>query len=100
MPKNPAQSAAIIPPTQPDISRRAAELWENYGRPEGRDLEIWLEAERQLLGVDPLVEGRHRTSVAAITFDESTSAGKPRSRAEKPAAAAPKIGSPVVRSRR
>jgi hypothetical protein len=30
-----------------DISQRAYQLWENYGCPDGRDLEIWLEAERQ-----------------------------------------------------
>lgn len=100
MPKNPAPPATIIPPTQEDISRRAATLWENYGRPGGRDVEIWLEAERQLLGVDPAVEGRQNTSVVAISFDESTAGGKPRSRVEKPAAAALKTASAPVRSRR
>jgi len=30
------------------VRRRARELWEQHGRPEGRDLEFWLEAERQL----------------------------------------------------
>jgi hypothetical protein len=35
-------------PTHGQISRRAQELWENGGRPSGRDEEIWLEAERQL----------------------------------------------------
>ncbi len=99
MPKNSAP-ATIIPPTQEDISRRATMLWENYGRPEGRDVEIWLEAERQLLGVDPLVEGRHNTSIVAISFDESTASGKPRSRAGTPAAAALKTQSAPVRSRR
>jgi hypothetical protein len=33
-----------------EISRRAEELWKQYGCPEGRDEEIWYEAERQLLG--------------------------------------------------
>lgn len=32
------------------ISRRAEELWRQYGCPEGRDEAIWLEAEQQLLG--------------------------------------------------
>ena len=31
-----------------NISRKAKELWESYGRPEGRDEEIWFEAERSL----------------------------------------------------
>ncbi|MET4631001.1 hypothetical protein ABIB83_008061 [Bradyrhizobium sp. I1.8.5] len=29
-----------------ETRRRAHELWENAGRPEGRDLEFWLQAER------------------------------------------------------
>jgi len=35
-----------------EISRRAKELWAQYGKPSGRDEEIWLEAECQLLGTD------------------------------------------------
>lgn len=34
--------------THDEISQKARELWENYGRPAGRDEEIWLEAERAL----------------------------------------------------
>ncbi|MGY8684068.1 DUF2934 domain-containing protein [Bradyrhizobium sp. UFLA05-153] len=30
------------------ISRRAHELWQDAGRPQGRDLEFWLRAEREL----------------------------------------------------
>jgi hypothetical protein len=33
-----------------DIVRRAYELWERAGRPEGRDQEFYLEAERELSG--------------------------------------------------
>jgi len=33
-----------------DIRERAHELWEAAGRPEGREEEFWLEAERQLKG--------------------------------------------------
>jgi Protein of unknown function (DUF2934) len=32
-----------------EIRERAHELWEDTGRPEGRDLEFWLRAERELL---------------------------------------------------
>jgi hypothetical protein len=35
-----------------EISRRAKELWAQYGKPSGRDEDIWLEAECQLLGTD------------------------------------------------
>lgn len=32
-----------------EITQRARELWQARGRPEGCDLEIWLEAERGIL---------------------------------------------------
>lgn len=35
-------------PSHEQITRRAQELWEQYGRPSGRDEEIWYEAERAL----------------------------------------------------
>jgi|SRR6185503_13425308 len=35
-------------PTQEQITRRAYEIFIERGRPEGRDLEHWLEAEKQL----------------------------------------------------
>lgn len=41
------------PPTQDEISQRAQKLWQDSGRPEGRDTEIWLEAERQLSAGQP-----------------------------------------------
>jgi hypothetical protein len=34
------------------IAQRARQLWVAYGRPAGRDEQIWLEAERQLRGLD------------------------------------------------
>jgi hypothetical protein len=36
--------------TTEEIRVRARELWELEGRPAGRDLEIWLQAERELTG--------------------------------------------------
>lgn len=45
-----------------EISRRAAELWRQYGSPEGRDEEIWLEAERQLRG--NVLDQTNRTQAA------------------------------------
>jgi hypothetical protein len=35
-------------PTFDEICRRAYQIWETEGRPEGRDEENWFEAERQL----------------------------------------------------
>ena len=37
-------------PTREEITQRAQKIWQDYGNPAGRDIEIWLEAERQLLG--------------------------------------------------
>jgi hypothetical protein len=35
-------------PTQIDIVRRAYELWQESGQPEGRDQEFYLQAEKEL----------------------------------------------------
>ena len=42
-------------PLHQQIASAAEQLWRGYGQPEGRDVEIWLEAERQVLGTDPEV---------------------------------------------
>lgn len=55
-------------PLHDEISSRARELWEKYGRPADRDEEIWLEAERQLLGADPQVRKVGSGSVSAPAF--------------------------------
>jgi hypothetical protein len=40
---------AMPPPSIEDsVAARARQLWEQQGRPEGRDLDIWLQAEREL----------------------------------------------------
>lgn len=38
------------PPTQEQIAALAHELWRERGCPEGSDIDIWLDAERQLNG--------------------------------------------------
>ena len=38
--------------TKEGVRARARELWDQHGRPPGRDLDFWLEAERQLGGND------------------------------------------------
>jgi hypothetical protein len=35
-----------------DVERRAYELYEQRGREDGRDWDDWLQAEREMLGVD------------------------------------------------
>ena len=43
-------SATTTQPSHEDITRRADELLEKYGRPVGRDEEIWCAAKRDLKG--------------------------------------------------
>jgi hypothetical protein len=45
-----SDSADTVPPQA--IAERAYSIWEERGRPEGQDLEHWLEAERRLRGRD------------------------------------------------
>ena len=85
--KSAITTATIIPPSHEDISQRARKLWEGYDRPQGRDEAIWLEAERQLLGIDPQVESKGDVSVSARDFDQATAQGKPRTRLDKNATA-------------
>lgn len=40
-------------PTHAQVAALAHELWLERGRPEGSDIDIWLEAERQLRGLPP-----------------------------------------------
>jgi hypothetical protein len=59
--KNISRSAlparAPRPVTNEQVAALAYAIWIDRGRPEGRDLEHWLEAERQLRGVvEPLVD--------------------------------------------
>lgn len=41
------------PPTHEQIAALAHEIWHERGSPEGSDVDIWLEAERQLKGAPP-----------------------------------------------
>lgn len=49
------------------ISRRAYELWEQEGRPEGRDLHHWLRAEQQLMAE------QNQTTTSAVAPQASAS---------------------------
>lgn len=51
-------------PKEQDISDRAYEIWQAEGRPEGRDLEIWLAAKREVGAKDsaPSVENKESAS--------------------------------------
>lgn len=42
------RARALAKPTEEKIRKRAREIWEDNGRPTGRDEEFWLQAEREL----------------------------------------------------
>ena len=46
--KTNSPSRSLPPPTPEQITQRAHRIWIESGRPDGRDREHWLEAERQL----------------------------------------------------
>ena len=56
--------------TAPDaISRRAYELWENEGRPEGCDMRHWLQAEQELSQGRDTTTASNRTSIPSRNSD-------------------------------
>jgi Protein of unknown function (DUF2934) len=50
------RARVIARPTEKRIRRRARELWDESGRPSGRDLEFWLEAEREFREAEGLAK--------------------------------------------
>ena len=50
------RARAIARPTENRIRRRARTLWEESGRPSGRDLEFWLQAEREFQEAEDLAK--------------------------------------------
>jgi hypothetical protein len=62
-------SASFGAPAE-DISRRAYELWENEGKPEGCDLRHWLQAEQEL--------SSHQASHAQTEPARTPASGAPR----------------------
>jgi hypothetical protein len=66
MNSNPTSSSSLSTSQMPAeaVSRRAYELWEQDGRPEGRDLQHWLQAEQEVRGGDSHSNG-HGTSATS-----------------------------------
>jgi len=48
------RAKALAKPSQNRIRRRARQIWEQNGRPSGRDEEFWLQAERELQETEKL----------------------------------------------
>lgn len=92
MNENPSTLSNTDQLSHENISRKAKELWENYGRPEGRDEEIWFEAERALSASTGNAEtGREQRPVdmpmkntAASTGNAAVPSGSPGGRGAQP----------------
>ncbi|HXG48119.1 MAG TPA: DUF2934 domain-containing protein [Methylomirabilota bacterium] len=80
--------ASTRQPTHEEVARRAYELWEQRGRPQGRDVELWLEAEGQLRSSLGRGEQQQRSSVATVLQKGSASLPAPVSRKAQPIAPA------------
>jgi hypothetical protein len=50
-----SQGAPMARLSEEQIRQRAHQLWELAGRPEGREQEFWLEAERELENGEPAI---------------------------------------------
>jgi hypothetical protein len=67
---SPIRSAPLTPPpTREQIQALAHALWIDRGRPEGCDVEIWLEAERQLCGRNTVVPATANVSSESVDPD-------------------------------
>ena len=50
------RARALARPDENEIRKRAQEIWEEHGRPAGRDLEFWLQAEREFREAEALAK--------------------------------------------
>lgn len=61
-------------PSHEEITQRAREIWQQSGNPGGRDTEIWLEAERQLMAGTQDSDSSSETYESPRTTSESKGA--------------------------
>jgi hypothetical protein len=59
--------------TNEEISKRAREIWEREGRPEGRDKEHWLQAEAELQQSQPQENGAEYSTRDSSMMQTSSS---------------------------
>jgi hypothetical protein len=50
------RARAVATPSERRVRRRAREIWEENDRPVGRDVEIWLQAEREFREAERLAK--------------------------------------------
>jgi len=75
-------------PSAENISRRAYEIWEHEGRPEGNDMHHWLQAERELSQRHPTSGGPDGQTSASINARQQASDTRPLQGTRAGAAAA------------
>lgn len=63
-------------PLREEVEHRAYEIWESEGRPDGRDVDHWLAAERHLLGADRQVTQTPTGAVRSEALADALSGGK------------------------
>ncbi len=73
-PTTPLPADTRTVPLHQEIATQAYILWQHYGQPHGRDLGIWLEAERQVLGADSQVNRQGAGDVDAQSFSSALAA--------------------------
>lgn len=84
-------------PSESEIARKAFEIWEAEGRPEGRDVANWHQAERDV--TEPVLEPI--PDVAPAVEAEPPAPAKPaRARKPKAAAAKPEDAAPTAKAPR
>lgn len=62
-------TGAGLPPSHMEIATRAEALWRDKGCPQGRDDELWLEAERQLCHRPDFKGERDRIALSNLRLD-------------------------------
>ncbi len=60
-----SQALPSADPSPESISRRAYEIWESRGRPDGTSVEDWLNAEAELKSASPFRVGRREAARAS-----------------------------------
>jgi hypothetical protein len=55
---------AMYTPYHEKIARRAHEIWEKCGRPDGLEVEHWLQAEKELAGEDETTSRNEKRDAA------------------------------------
>ncbi len=83
-------------PSHAAISQQASEIWEQRGRPQGQDVAIWLEAERQLQAGSPKPAADPLTTAAkADRRKQAARAPQTPAKANAPKPDLPATGKPL-----